>query len=665
MKSHRFWAFAIPVLAAAIVLGVGAAQPRFLSFENLGNVARQSAPLVIFTLAQMIPILTRGLDLSQGGVVVCTSVAFALMSQIVGTDTAAILALSVGLVAGLVNGAVVSGLGVSPFVATLGVGSVLQGVALMAAKGQPISAVPADFSRLAYASVGGLPAPVLVVVIVAVGVALMLGRTLLGRYLYAIGSNDRAAYLSGVPVRSGVLFAYAACGVLTSAGAVLLSSRISSGHPTSGSDTALSAVAAAVIGGVSLFGGRGHVIGAVAGAVFLGLLSNALNLLGVSSFLQLVAVGVAIIAAVVIDRLRLSAAQSAGPGAGRITLVLGGAVLVIAALLIWRANAPTQGLGHGQIRIGPAEVHAAEDAPPPLTHAKRRYKIGVLYPFLAAPFWANEAYGVMDQAQKDGVDVIWLSADGYDNIGKQNSQIEDLAARGVDALLVAATSASGTVPAVDRAAAKGIPVFAHVTSTASNRIVSTVVDDDEGIGRQQARFMGQALHGHGRVAMLNGPAAGEWSIRRVRGFKAVMAAQYPGIVIVAEKFGIPDRSDAQRLTEDLLTSTPDLDGIFTVADSLGLGAVDAARNAGRLDKLVITTTAFSKESLPALKSGALKVNVDENPVLMGRLALDNVVRGLNGQPVPKMLYVPSPAMTGADLGKVDARHWAPDNWRLQ
>lgn len=666
MKSHRFWAFAIPVLAAAIVLIVGAVQPRFLSFENLGNVARQSAPLVIFTLAQMIPILTRGLDLSQGGVVVATSVAFALLAQVVGTEGAMALALTVGLVAGLANGAIVSGLGVSPFVATLGIGSVLQGLALVAAKGQPISDVPGDFSALAYGALVGVPAPVWIVAAVAVALAFLLGRTLLGRYLYAIGSNDRAAYLSGVPVRAGVLFAYAASGVLTSVGAVLLSSRISSGHPTSGSDTALLAVAAAVIGGVSLFGGRGRVIGAVAGAVFLGLLSNALNLLGVSSFIQLVAVGVAIIAAVVIDRLRLSVVETGAGGGGRRTaIILAVVVAALAAGLVWRANAPATGAERGAIKQGPAVERVAVDAPLDSPAPKRRYKIGVAYPFLAAPFWANEAYGIMDQAKTLGVDIVWLSADGYDNIDKQNSQIEDLAAQGVDALLIAATSSSGTVPAVERAAAKGIPVFAHVTSTASPKIVSTVANDDVGIGRQQAQFMGEALKGRGRVAMLNGPSAGEWSINRRAGFKEVMAAKYPGIVIVAEKYGIPDRSEFQRITEDLLASTPDLDGIFTVADSIALGAADAAKNAGRLDRLVITTTSFSKETLPYLKSGAIDVNVDENPVLMGRLALNNVVRGLNGDPVPKMIYVPSPAMTAATLGTVTDSHWAPDDWRLQ
>jgi ABC-type sugar transport system substrate-binding protein len=196
-------------------------------------------------------------------------------------------------------------------------------------------------------------------------------------------------------------------------------------------------------------------------------------------------------------------------------------------------------------------------------------------------------------------------------------------------------------------------------------MLSVVYDDDVEIGRKQARYMGQALHGRGKIAMLDGPAAGEWSIRRVKGFKEVMAAQYPGIQIVAEKFSSPERPSAQKLMEDILSANPVLDGVFTVADSMALGVADAASHAGRLDQLVITTTSFSKEVLPYLKSGAIKVDVDENPVLMGRVALDNVVRGLNGDPVPKIVYVPSPAMTAESAKTITADHWAPETWRLK
>src|SRR5262249_7749608 len=154
-------------------------------------------------------------------------------------------------------------------------------------------------------------------------------------------------------------------------------------------------------------------------------------------------------------------------------------------------------------------------------------------------------------------------------------------------------------------------VFAHVTSSSSKNIVAAVLDDDVEIGRQQANYMAQALNGKGKVAMLNGPAAAEWSSRRVQGFKEVMSQKFPGIQIVAERFGIPDRADAQRLAEDLLTTFPDLQGIFTVADGMAMGTADAIQGARRRNKVVVTTASFSRETVPYIQAGRIGVNVDE------------------------------------------------------
>jgi len=296
----------------------------------------------------------------------------------------------------------------------------------------------------------------------------------------------------------------------------------------------------------------------------------------------------------------------------------------------------------------------------------RKYKIGVLFPFLAAPFWVNEAYGVLDQAQKFGLEVNWLSADGYTNIDKQNSQIEDLITLRVDAILLAATSFSGTVPAVERAASAGIPVFTHVTSSNTPVIKAAVLTDDLAIGRKQAEFMGAALGGRGEVAMLSGPAAAEWSMKRAQGFKEIMAQKFPNIKIVAERFGIPDRADPQRLTQDLLVTFPQLNGIFTVADGMALGAADAARAVNRIEKMTITTASFSREAVPYIQAGYIKLDIDESPVITGRMVVNRSVEFLNGQTVPKLTYVPIPGWTKESLKTVDsAHHWAPESWKIR
>ena len=344
-----------------------------------------------------------------------------------------------------------------------------------------------------------------------------------------------------------------------------------------------------------------------------------------------------------------------------LTFTIIGFVLILAAFLFWRANTQQTGSA-GKINVSEQTIHlqnSLADSPKPT----KRYKIGVLFPFLASPFWVNEAFGILDQAKKVGVDVVWLSADGYDNVDKQSAQIEDLAAQRVDAILIAATSNKGVIPAVERASKAGIPVFAHVTSAATNAIYSSVVDDDLEIGRQQAEFMGKALGGKGLVAMLNGPAAADWASRRVQGFKEVMSAKYPGIRIVAERNGIPDRADAQRLAEDIIAANPKLGGIFTVADGMAMGVADAMTNASRT-QITLTTASFSQESLAYMSKGLIDLNVDENPVLMGRAAINNVVRGLNGETVSRTLLVPNPAYNSETARSVNANgQWAPAGWQ--
>lgn len=292
------------ITALGIVLIIGSIQPRFLSATNLENISRQSSFLLIFALAQMLPVMTRGLDLSQGGVVAVTGVLFALAANIFGIPAALVIAVIVGTSIGWLNGFLVASLRVSPFVVTLGVGSIATGAALIMSNGQPIFAVPDGFSQLGNASIGPLPVSFLIGLVVWAGIWSLFKFTVPGRFLIATGSSPDAALLSGVPVQRMQLTAYMASGMLTALGACLLASRINTGHPTVGADTALQAVAAVVVGGVSLYGGRGSALGVGLAAIFLGMLANALNLLNISAYTQTVMIGAAIIFAVLLDQAR-------------------------------------------------------------------------------------------------------------------------------------------------------------------------------------------------------------------------------------------------------------------------------------------------------------------------------------------------------------------------
>jgi ribose transport system permease protein len=211
--------------------------------------------------------------------------------------------LAAGASCGLLNGLLVTLGRLPPFIATLGMMSVARGAALVFTEGRPVSGFEAGFRSLASGRVLGLPAPVITVVVVYLAAHLLLTRTRFGRYVYAIGGNEEATRLSGVAVRFNKTMVYALCGAMSALAAVLLTARLNSAQPIAGIMYELDAIAATVIGGTSLLGGSGSLAGTLVGALIMGVLRNGLNLLGVSSFLQQIVIGVVIIVAVLVDSL--------------------------------------------------------------------------------------------------------------------------------------------------------------------------------------------------------------------------------------------------------------------------------------------------------------------------------------------------------------------------
>lgn len=295
--------------------------------------------------------------------------------------------------------------------------------------------------------------------------------------------------------------------------------------------------------------------------------------------------------------------------------------------------------------------------------AKRRYRIGLLFPFQGIPFWVNEAYGVFDQAAKSGIDIVWRSADGYENVDRQVAQIAEMKSLKVDGVLLGATSFAGTRAAVEDLVASGTPVVNHVTSTDSPKVSASVLVDYADIGRKQAQQIKRALPSGGEVLMLTGPAGAEWSTNETNGFKAEIGTNSPWR-LVAERNSNPDRVEAQRIMEDLLVRFPKAQACFSVTDSLAMGAIDALGET-RAKTAVVTTAGFSEETVAPLKAGRITVNVDESPVLIGRAAVNAMVRVLNGDTVARRQFVPTPAHTPESVSKgIDPDQWAPAKWRM-
>ena len=305
----------LPILLVVAIVFFAVQEPRFYGAANIANVFRQSTFLIIVTLGQALVLISGGFDLSVGAVIAVTSVVGArwmagFYATNPGSEVTAVLVgvaagLVVGLVFGLVNGIGVARFHVSPFIMTLGMASVGSGFALYYTGGSPVSGMPPLFTKeIGTGRWFEIPVAIYFAIAMTVVVIFLVSSTSWGRYLYAIGGNTKAAFLSGIPVPLYTASVYVLCSLLAALAGLLLTARVSSGEPNLGGSFALQSITAAVVGGVSLRGGDGRLFGAVLGALFITILTNGMNLIRIESYVQEIAIGIILIVAVIIDRLR-------------------------------------------------------------------------------------------------------------------------------------------------------------------------------------------------------------------------------------------------------------------------------------------------------------------------------------------------------------------------
>ncbi len=301
LGNYALWILVGIYLAAALAV------PNFMSGINQSNLIRQSSVIGIVSLGMLVVIISGGIDLSVGSVVALAGVISVGLQAVLPLPVAIGAGLGVGLLLGGFNGTVIAYLRVSPFVMTLGMLALARGLTYAYTEGgplQPAAATRAIFIYPGRGELGGVPVIGLFWLAFIVLIALMLNRTVFGRRIFAIGSNQRAAFASGVPIGATLLAIYTLTGLLAGIAGILLSSRVSVATPTMGQSYELDAIAAVVIGGASLAGGRGAVSGTVVGTLILVIIVNILNLLNVSIFWQDAVRGAIIIAAMIFGNLR-------------------------------------------------------------------------------------------------------------------------------------------------------------------------------------------------------------------------------------------------------------------------------------------------------------------------------------------------------------------------
>lgn len=295
--------YGIFVVFIIICLILSFISPQFLTVSNWTIIITQVSINALLAFGVTFVIITGGIDLSLGSMVAVTGVIAAMLAH--PDAFPVVLPIFAGLFAGFLmgvfNGFIITKSRIAPFIVTLGTMTIGRGLALILSKGRPISNLSDSFNFIGGGDILGIPFPIIILIIIFIICSLILKKTLLGRYIYAIGGNEQASRASGVNVNQVKMAVYSISGLLAGLAGILLTSRITTGQPNAGAGFELDAIAAAVIGGTSTSGGTGTMTGTLIGVLLIGVINNGLDLLNVTSYYQQVVMGVIIIGAVVLD----------------------------------------------------------------------------------------------------------------------------------------------------------------------------------------------------------------------------------------------------------------------------------------------------------------------------------------------------------------------------
>ncbi|MET8692826.1 substrate-binding domain-containing protein [Streptomyces bauhiniae] len=606
-----------------LVIALSVLSGDFLTTDNLLNIGVQAAVTAILAFGVTFVIVSAGIDLSVGSVAAlsATVLAWSATSHGVPVALAVVLALATGIAAGLVNGFLTAYGKLPPFIATLAMLSVARGLSLVISGGVPIP-FPDSVSHLGDTLGSWLPVPVLVMVVMGLLAAFVLGRTYIGRSMYAIGGNEEAARLSGLRVKRQKLAVYALSGVFAAVAGVVLASRLSSAQPQAADGYELDAIAAVVIGGASLAGGTGKASGTLIGALILAVLRNGLNLLSVSAFWQQVVIGVVIALAVLLDTVRRKAgatpvaAGTGGGNRGKQAATYGLAAVVTVAIV-----GATSFLHNGSASADP--------------------KLGLSLSTLNNPFFVQIRDGAQAEAKKRGVDLT--VTDARDDASQQADQLQNFTSSGYGAVIVNPVDSDAAGNSVKAAGKADIPVIAVDRGVNKAKVAALVASDNVAGGELAAQTVAEKLGGKGRIVVLQGQAGTSAARERAEGF-AKGLKRFPGIKVLAQQPADFDRAKGLDVMSNLLQAHPDVQGVIAANDEMALGAIKAlGSRAGK--SVQVVGFDGTPDGLKAVKDGSLYASVAQQPTQLGRIAVTNALKALDGGKLAPMVKVPVKVVT--------------------
>jgi ribose transport system substrate-binding protein len=577
----RFWRTTIgryPVVVLLLLTMTGILsslqQRTFFTGPNLLNVARTFSWLAIAAFGESMVIIVGGIDLSVGATMGLAGLISALCMQLgLPVPLAIVAGLATGVMVGWLNGTIVAHVKLPPFIVTLGTMSIVQSLTHGLSGGWSVTDLPQGFRVLGQSDLMlgpiSLPLPFIFVLGLAVLVSLLTNQTLLGRYIYALADSEQALRISGLNVIQVKVTTYALCGLLAATGGLLMTARLGVATPTAATGYELDIIASAVIGGTSLFGGKGSILGVLLGAAFMQVLRNGLVLLGVPAYWQEAAMGAMILLAILLDYWQRENTPTWNREEGKETkqgakrwrtsiqsrrgalAVLIPTILILVTLVIWQAVA-----------------RSSSDASSSESSNRQTLTIAWIPKALNNPVFELGRLGAIQKAAElsaEGsvqVEVLYMGSVSSD-AAEQVHVIEDVIARNVDAIAISCNDPVICIDPIDKAAAAGIPVMTWDADSPQSRRFTYLGVDNYQAGQAAADLLVRAMGQQGDVAILTGVLGAHNLEERIRGFRDGIKP-YPDIRIVTMAVSNDDINLGVQVVEETMQARPDLDGWFFV-----------------------------------------------------------------------------------------------------
>jgi rhamnose transport system permease protein len=617
-RQHEWVLLLVLVLECAIF---GVAGTNFLTTPNAFEITRLSVEIGLIALALTPVIITGGIDLSVGSMMGLAAVVLGGLwrDAQVPMAVAVGVTLLLGLAGGSLNGLLVTRLGLPPLIVTLGTFSLFRGIAEGLTRGiENYSGFPSQFLFLGQGYVGGvIPAQLFILVIAIVGFAWLLHRTAFGRSLYAIGYSSEGARFAGIPVGRHVFLVYLLSGLAASVSAIIYVAHLGQAKSDAGSGFELMAITAVVLGGTSIFGGRGTIAGTVLGLFALVVLQNGLRLAGQPAELTGILTGALLLGTIILNRFSTAASKKQQAVIHGVIeeievknsqVAVLSAVIIVAALIVAASNWML--VRSVNKNSNPAQTNAT--APPVPAN---RIQVAMMPKAKGDPYFISCRQGAEEAARELGIDLLWDGPTDLDP-AKQNEVVEAWITKGVDVIAVSVENQAGISTVLRKAREKGIKVItwdADAEENARDFLINQATP--QGIGNTLTDEAARIMNGEGEFAIITASLSAANQNEWIKNIRARLAEKYPKIKLVAIQPSEGDRDRAFAETQTLLKVYPQAKLIMAIAAPAVPGAAEAVKQSGRTDVRVIGL------SLPNMNKPYVKAGIVESVVLWNTVDL--------------------------------------------